>query len=63
MEDISQLPIISLEIFEEKIKEKVKFMWKSPGFFHLGNLSSFSNQIPDPRAQLLAATALATVGL
>ncbi|QSR86389.1 hypothetical protein EM20IM_07765 [Candidatus Methylacidiphilum infernorum] len=63
MEEANALKLIDLEWIEEKIKEKVKFMWKSPGFSHLGNIGSFSGQVPDPRAQLLSVTALATLGL
>ena len=63
MEETHNLALINLEIFEAKLKEKIKFMWKHPQFSPLGNLSHFSNQFPDLRAQLLSVTALATVGL
>ncbi|CAI9085142.1 hypothetical protein A7K93_09220 [Candidatus Methylacidiphilum fumarolicum] len=63
MEETYNLALINLEIFETKLKEKIKFMWKNPQISPLGNLSHFSNQVPDLRNQLLSVTALATIGL
>ncbi|WP_048810062.1 hypothetical protein [Candidatus Methylacidiphilum infernorum] len=63
MEEANALRLINLEWIEEKIKEKVKFMWKSPGFSPLGNIGSFSGQVPDPRAQFISITVAITIGL